>query len=239
MGVWIYRRCFAMSELLRLEGISKSFPAPDGSQVRILSGLDLSLEEGEVISIVGRSGSGKSTLLSIAALLLSPDSGRILYGGRDTSSLTSREVSSLRSMSMGFIFQSSILLEDFSALENVAMPLLIQGRSRREAFPEAERLLMKVGLSERMGYRPGQLSGGERQRVAIARALSPSPSVVFADEPTGSLDERSAADIESLLLSAVRSEGRGMIIVTHDRNLAERADRMLLLSEGRLSDEGI
>ena len=228
-----------MSELLRLEGISKSFPAPDGSLVEILSGLDLSLEEGEVISIVGRSGSGKSTLLSIAALLLSPDGGRILYGGQDTSSLTAREVSSLRSTSMGFIFQSSILLEDFSALENVAMPLLIQGKGRREAFSAAERLLEKVGLSERMGYRPGQLSGGERQRVAIARALSPSPSVVFADEPTGSLDERSAADIESLLLSAVRSEGLGMIIVTHDRNLAERADRMLLLSEGRLFDEGV
>ncbi len=228
-----------MSELLRLEGISKSFPAPDGSLVEILSGLDLSLEEGEVISIVGRSGSGKSTLLSIAALLLSPDGGRILYGGQDTSSLTAREVSSLRSASMGFIFQSSILLEDFSALENVAMPLLIQGKGRREAFSAAERLLEKVGLSERMGYRPGQLSGGERQRVAIARALSPSPSVVFADEPTGSLDERSAADIESLLLSAVRSEGLGMIIVTHDRNLAERADRMLLLSEGRLFDEGV
>lgn len=228
-----------MSELLRLEGISKSFPAPDGSPVEILSGLDLSLEEGEVISIVGRSGSGKSTLLSIAALLLSPDGGRILYGGQDTSSLTAREVSSLRSTSMGFIFQSSILLEDFSALENVAMPLLIQGKGRKEAFSAAERLLEKVGLSERMGYRPGQLSGGERQRVAIARALSPSPSVVFADEPTGSLDERSAADIESLLLSAVRSEGLGMIIVTHDRNLAERADRMLLLSEGRLFDEGV
>ena len=228
-----------MSELLRLEGISKSFPAPDGSPVEILSGLDLSLEEGEVISIVGRSGSGKSTLLSIAALLLSPDGGRIFYGGQDTSSLTAREVSSLRSTSMGFIFQSSILLEDFSALENVAMPLLIQGKGRREAFSAAERLLEKVGLSERMGYRPGQLSGGERQRVAIARALSPSPSVVFADEPTGSLDERSAADIESLLLSAVRSEGLGMIIVTHDRNLAERADRMLLLSEGRLFDEGV
>ena len=228
-----------MSELLRLEGISKSFPAPDGSPVEILSGLDLSLEEGEVISIVGRSGSGKSTLLSIAALLLSPDGGRILYGGQDTSSLTAREVSSLRSRSMGFIFQSSILLEDFSALENVAMPLLIQSKGRREAFSAAERRLEKVGLSERMGYRPGQLSGGERQRVAIARALSPSPSVVFADEPTGSLDERSAADIESLLLSAVRSEGLGMIIVTHDRNLAERADRMLLLSEGRLFDEGV
>ena len=228
-----------MSELLRLEGISKSFPAPDGSPVEILSGLDLSLEEGEVISIVGRSGSGKSTLLSIAALLLSPDGGRILYGGQDTSSLTAREVSSLRSTSMGFIFQSSILLEDFSALENVAMPLLIQGKGRKEAFSAAERLLAKVGLSERMGYRPGQLSGGERQRVAIARALSPSPSVVFADEPTGSLDERSAADIESLLLSAVRSEGLGMIIVTHDRNLAERADRLLLLSEGRLFDEGV
>ena len=228
-----------MSELLRLEGISKAFPAPDGSLVHILSGLDLSLGEGEVVSIVGRSGSGKSTLLSIAALLLSPDSGRILYGGRDASSLSAKEVSSLRSLSMGFIFQSSVLLEDFSALENAAMPLLIQGRSRRESFSVAERLLEKVGLSERIGYRPRQLSGGERQRVAIARALSSSPAVVFADEPTGSLDERSAADIETLMLDAVRSEGRGMIIVTHDRNLALRADRMLLLSEGRLFDEGI
>ena len=228
-----------MSELLRLEGIRKSFPTPDGGAVHILTGLDLALEEGEVVSIVGRSGSGKSTLLSIAALLLSPDEGKVLYGGRDTSSLSQREIASLRSRSMGFVFQSSILLEDFSALENAAMPLLIQGRSRREAFLEAERLLDKVGLSERLGYRPLQLSGGERQRVAIARALSASPSIVFADEPTGSLDEHSAADIESLMLSAVRSEGRGMIIVTHDRKLASRADRMLMLSEGRLFDEGV
>ena len=225
-----------MSELLRLDGISKSYPTPGGGSIKILSSLSLSLEEGEVVSITGRSGAGKSTLLSIAALLLSPDEGRVLYRGHDSSRLSEKETAALRSSSMGFIFQSSVLLEDFSALENVAMPLLIQGRSRREAFSRASSLLDEVGLQERKEYRPRLLSGGERQRVAIARALSASPAIVFADEPTGSLDERNGLEIGRLMFSAVRKEGRGMIIVTHDRELAGSADRMLVLSEGRLSD---
>lgn len=228
-----------MSELLRLESIGKSFRTPDGSSLRILSGLDLSLDEGEVISIVGRSGSGKSTLLSIAALLLHPDEGRILYSGRDVTELREKEVASLRSTFMGFVFQSSLLLEDFSALENIAMPLLIQGMKAKEAFSKARRFLDMVFLSDRADYRPRLLSGGERQRVAIARALVASPGIVFADEPTGSLDERSADEIEELMLDTVRREGRGMIVVTHNREFASRADRMLILSEGRLCDGSI
>ena len=197
-----------MSELLRLEGITKSYRMPDGSSLDILSGVDLSLREGEVVSIAGRSGSGKSTLLSIAALLLAPDEGRILYEGKDVSGLSSKEMQRLRSRSVGFVFQSSLLLEDFTVLENAAMPLLIQGKKPREAYSEAER-------------------------------LPPSPLVIFADEPTGSLDERTAASIEALMLDTVRSEGRCMLTVTHNRDFAAKADRMLTLSEGRLFDGNV
>ena len=228
-----------MSEILRLEDIWKSFGTPSGSSVDILKGADLSVSEGEVVSIMGKSGSGKSTLLSIAALLLSPDKGRIIYSGKDVSKLSEREVQSLRSRAMGFVFQSSLLLEDFSALENVAMPLLIQGMKQRNAYAEASRLLTEVGLADRADYRPGFLSGGERQRVAIARSLVSSPLVVFADEPTGSLDEQSASEIAELMFSTVRKEKRCLVMVTHDMDLAMRADRMLILTEGRLADGSI
>ena len=228
-----------MSEILRLDDIWKSFGTPSGSSVDILKGADLSVSEGEVVSIMGKSGSGKSTLLSIAALLLSPDNGRIIYSGKDVSKLSEREVQSLRSRAMGFVFQSSLLLEDFSALENVAMPLLVQGMKQRNAYAEASRLLAEVGLADRTDYRPGFLSGGERQRVAIARSLVSSPLVVFADEPTGSLDEQSASEISELMFSTVRKEKRCLVMVTHDMDLAMRADRMLILTEGRLADGSI
>ena len=228
-----------MSEILRLEDIWKSFGTPSGSSVDILKGADLSVSEGEVVSIMGKSGSGKSTLLSIAALLLSPDKGRIIYSGKDVSKLSEREVQSLRSRAIGFVFQSSLLLEDFSALENVAMPLLVQGMKQRNAYAEASRLLTEVGLADRADYRPGFLSGGERQRVAIARSLVSSPLVVFADEPTGSLDEQSASEIAELMFSTVRKEKRCLVMVTHDMDLAMRADRMLILTEGRLADGSI
>ena len=225
-----------MNELLALQDISKSFPSPGGGRISILSGISLSLSSGEIVAITGRSGSGKSTLLSIAALLSTPDSGRILYSGRDIHGMGEGEIAHLRSHSMGFVFQSSLLLSDFSALENTAMPMMIQGMRRRNAMKEAERYLSLVGLLDRKDHRPAAMSGGERQRTAIARALAGRPSVIFADEPTGSLDERSAADVEDLLFSAVRDEGRCMLLVTHDRSLADRADRVLQLSEGVLSD---
>ena len=203
--------------LLELEGIRKSFPSPSGGRISILDGVDLSLSEGEIVSIVGRSGSGKSTLLSIAALLSRPDEGSIRYSGRDVSSLDERGTAALRAASMGFVFQSSLLLSDFSAEENIAMPLMIQGMKRQDALHEAARYLELVGLSE-------------------ARAIAGNPLVIFADEPTGSLDEKSAAAIETILLDAVRSTGHSLLFVTHDLDFAAKADRRLELMEGVLCD---
>ena len=186
-------------EVLRLEAVCKGYDAP-GGRLSILNGVDLSVSRGEVISIRGRSGCGKSTLLSVAALLLSPDSGRICYCGRDVSAFSGKEIERLRLESMGFVFQSSILLEDFSAEENAAMPLLIKGMKRKEAFSRADSLL--AGL--------------------------------FADEPTGSLDEKTALAVESLLLDAVRASGSALVYVTHNSEFALRADRALVLKEGVL-----
>ena len=224
-----------MSSLLKLEGIVKSFPSPMGGAIEILQGVNLTLEKGEVVAIVGRSGSGKSTLLSIAALLSSPDSGRIFYNERDVTALKEKEISVLRSH-IGFVFQSSQLLSDFSALENTAMPLMIQGEKKERAFSEAREFLKLVGLEERETHRSAELSGGEKQRVAIARALAGNPHVVFADEPTGSLDEKNAELVEELLLSAVRSTSHSMLLVTHNMSFARKADRVFELREGRLSE---
>ena len=224
-----------MSSLLKLEGIVKSFPSPMGGAIEILQGVNLTLEKGEVVAIVGRSGSGKSTLLSIAALLSSPDRGRIFYNEKDVTALKEKEISVLRSH-IGFVFQSSQLLSDFSALENTAMPLMIQGEKKERAFSEAREFLKLVGLEERETHRSAELSGGEKQRVAIARALAGNPHVVFADEPTGSLDEKNAELVEELLLSAVRSTSHSMLLVTHNMSFARKADRVFELREGRLSE---
>ncbi len=220
--------------LLELENIRKSFPSPEGGRLEILSDISLSVEKGEVISIVGKSGTGKSTLLSIAALLSLPDSGRVLYSGKDTSDMKETERDGLRAFDMGFVFQSSRLLKDFSALENIAMPLMIQGKKKKEAFRIAEEYLVLTGLEGRAKHRPQELSGGERQRVAIARALSGNPSVIFADEPTGSLDERNARAVEELLFESVRKTGHCMLLVTHNPQFASQADRCFELSKGVL-----
>lgn len=222
-------------ELLRLENIRKSFQTPDKKgELTILDGVDLSLGRGEVISIVGQSGSGKSTLLSVSALLTDISSGRILYDGKDVSLLSERELSEIRARRMGFVFQSSLLLEDFSALENIAMPLMIQGKKRKEALEEARAFLSLVLLDDRADHRPKALSGGERQRVAIARALVTSPDIIFADEPTGSLDERNAEMVEQMLLSTVKEKGKGMILVTHNPDFAAKADKVYTLKGGNL-----
>lgn len=222
--------------VLQLERLTKSYPSPEGGRLSVLSSVDLSLEKGEIVSITGRSGSGKSTLLSLAALLLPPDSGRVLYSGKDVTGLKGKELSRLRSFSMGFVFQSSLLLSDFSALENVAMPLLIQGKRKAEAYSKAEELLGLLSLSGRASHRPDELSGGEKQRVAIARALVTAPEIIFADEPTGLLDERTREDVENALFSSARSLGLSMLLVTHDPELAGKADRSLVLLGGRLQD---
>ena len=208
-------------EIFRLENISKSFSMASES-LEILKDINLSVRKGESVSIVGKSGSGKSTLLSIAALIDRPTEGRVIYSGRDCSHLKDSELSQLRASVMGFVFQNSLLLEDFSALENVMFPLLNQKKSRKEARSGAEAILESLGLEERMKHRPSQLSGGERQRTAIARALVTSPGVIFADEPTGALDEDSAAFTENLLLSAAAKRGAALVLVTHNPVFAAR-----------------
>ena len=222
-------------DLLRLVNIKKSFPSPDGKgELRILEGVDLVLKRGEVIAIIGQSGSGKSTLLSAAALLTDISEGEILYSGENVENMNEREISNLRSKKMGFVFQSSLLLEDFSALENIAMPLMIQGMKRIEALSVASEYLALVSLSDRANHRPKTLSGGERQRVAIARALASSPDIIFADEPTGSLDEKNAEIVEDMLLSTVREKNKGMLLVTHNPAFAAKADKIYTLKGGKL-----
>lgn len=224
-----------MAELLKLENVKKSYSS-GGKEglLHVLEDINLTVSSGEVVSITGKSGCGKSTLLSVAALLLEKDGGSIYYDGILTDSLTKKDLPGLRNQKMGFVFQNSLLLEDFNALENVAMPLLVRGMKKQEAYEKAKEYLEKVEMTDRATHRPKEMSGGERQRVAIARALSAEPSIIFADEPTGSLDEATSAIIENLLLDAVRREGRGMVLVTHNNAFASKADRMLTLKQGVL-----
>ncbi len=223
--------------VLRLENVSKAYSSPDGSTVEILKDIDLSIEMGSSVSIVGQSGCGKSTLLACAALLLSSDGGRIIYNGDDVRYLDDRALSELRRNSMGFVFQSSLLLEDFTALENVAMPLLIKGIKKRDAYRRAEEYLALMKIDDRASYKPVLLSGGERQRTAIARAIVSEPSIIFADEPTGALDEESASLVESLLLSAVKEKGLSMMLVTHNNQFAMKCDHSYLLKSGVLNEK--
>lgn len=225
-----------MSEnIFRLENVGKSFSAA-GGRLEILSGINLSLDKGESLSIMGRSGSGKSTLLSIAALIDRPTSGDIFYHGRNVSSLSESALTELRRSTMGFVFQNSLLLDDFSALENVALPLLNLKHGRKEAYERSREILTSVGMGERLGHRPDALSGGERQRVAIARALAVSPEVIFADEPTGALDEESAAMVENLLLAEVEQRGLSLVLVTHNPQFAARCSRRCILAHRELAD---
>lgn len=226
------------NEILRIENLSKSYDGVEnGEKLNILSSVNLVLNGGESLSITGKSGCGKSTLLSVSALLSPKDGGKIFYDGVDTDSIKEKDKAELRNRKMGFVFQNSMLLEDFSALENVAMPLLIRGEKKKSAFEKAEEYLCLVGMGERINHRPNRLSGGERQRTAIARALITEPSVVFADEPTGSLDEKTSRIIEDLLLCSVKKTGRGLILVTHNPIFASKTDKCYVLSSGVLNEE--
>ena len=225
------------NELLKMENVSKSYLEDGGGDLLILRDINLTLKKGEVVAITGKSGCGKSTLLSVAALLSRRDNGKIYYSGLDVDQIPPKDLSALRNRKMGFVFQSSMLLEDFSALENVAMPLLIRGVGRKEAYSKAKEYLALVDIFDRMDHRPSRLSGGEEQRVAIARALIGQAEVVFADEPTGNLDEKNARIIEELLISTVKKAGRGLLLVTHNPLFASKADRTCVLSEGVLHEE--
>lgn len=222
-----------MNNVLTAKGICKSYR--DGQQVTdVLHGVDLSISKGDMLAIVGSSGSGKSTLLHILGTLDNADSGSLTLAGHDVAGLSSAKKARLRNEQLGFIYQFHHLLMDFTALENVAMPLLIRGLSQRAAQQRANRMLERVGLSHRVSHRPAELSGGERQRVAIARALIAEPALVLADEPTGNLDQHTAETIYQLLRSLNKDLGTSFIVVTHDMQLASRLDRFLLMNAGHL-----
>jgi lipoprotein-releasing system ATP-binding protein len=205
-----------------------------GSELRVLDGIDLVLPKGETVALVGPSGAGKSTLLHIAGLLERPDGGRVLVGGEDCSSLSDERRTLLRRSELGFVYQYHHLLPEFSALENVMLPQMIAGVSRRASREKAAQLLERVGLAARAGHRPGRLSGGEQQRVAIARALANDPKILFADEPTGNLDHATGESVLALLLDLVRRTGLSALVATHNRELARRLDRIVALEDGRL-----
>lgn len=224
------------TELLSLQHIAKSFPSTQrgGEPIQILDSISLTMERSHAIAITGNSGSGKSTLLQIAAGLLGSDHGEVWFEGELLSTMDGRSLSRVRSRRMGFIFQASLLLEDFTARENVQIAAMIGSSTTAEARIKADEILSLVGLSDRLTHRPDQLSGGEKQRVAIARALVNEPAILFADEPTGSLDEGNAAMVEELLFSMVRQKGVALMLVTHNPAFASRCDEVYRISEREL-----
>jgi len=215
--------------MIIVDDIHKSF-----GEVEVLRGVSLEVERGEVVSIVGASGAGKSTLLQIVGTLMRPDSGTIEIDGMRPQDMNDRRLSAFRNGRIGFVFQFHHLLPEFDARENVMIPALIGGVSKREADRRARELLSTVGLADRMNHKPSALSGGEQQRVAIARALVNSPAVVLADEPSGNLDSATRDDIHSLFFSLRERFGQTFVIVTHDETLASTADRKIVMSDGKI-----
>ncbi|OZB43615.1 MAG: lipoprotein releasing system, ATP-binding protein [Alishewanella sp. 34-51-39] len=222
-----------MNNVLEARGINKSYR--DGAEVtQVLQQVELDVPVGKMVAIVGSSGSGKSTLLHILGTLDQADSGSMLLAGQQVSKLSANAKAALRNDKLGFIYQFHHLLMDFTALENVAMPLRIRGLAGKEAEQQASALLEKVGLSHRLKHKPSELSGGERQRVAIARALVTKPALVLADEPTGNLDQHTAEAIYQLLRQLNRDFKTSFVVVTHDRQLASRLDQQYLMTDGKL-----
>jgi lipoprotein-releasing system ATP-binding protein len=217
----------------------KSFRGGDGGVVPVLNGVDLSVARGEMIAVVGASGAGKSTLLHVLGALDRPDRGEVLIGGQSLSNRSDDELAALRNRAVGFVFQFHHLLREFSALENVMMPLRIGGQDASVARARALELIARVGLSHRADHRPSELSGGEQQRTAVARALALDPAIFLADEPSGNLDHGNAEMLHDLLAKLARDLEIAMVVVTHNRSLARRADRALHLEDGVLREADV
>ena len=220
---------------LQCHGLVKRF-AEGGQVLEILQGVDLSVSAGETLAIIGESGAGKTTLLQLLGGLDAPTQGQVTVFGQDLAALNSTARGALRNRTLGFVYQFHHLLPEFSALENVAMPLLLRRTPLAEVQAQARQLLERVGLGDRLTHRPGQLSGGERQRVAVARALVTSPAVVLADEPTGNLDHKSGERTLALMLELNRETGASLVVVTHSAEIARQMGRVLELADGRLHD---
>ena len=213
--------------MIRLRNIKKSF-----GDLQVLKGIDLYIEKGEIVSIVGPSGAGKTTLLQIMGTLDKPDSGTIEIDGEDISKLKQTALSKFRNKNIGFVFQFHQLLPEFTALENIMIPAFIAGTGKSEAKKRAEELLAFMGLTDRANHKPNQLSGGEKQRVAVARALMNRPSVIMADEPSGSLDSRNKEELHRLFFELRDKLGQTFVIVTHDESLAKLSDRIVHMKDG-------
>jgi len=218
------------------KNIWKEFPTGKNQTLQVLKGVDIEIKNGEFVVIVGMSGSGKSTLLHILGGLDRPTEGEVMMGEQNIFTLDEDGRASFRNTSMGFIFQFHHLLPEFTALENVCIPAMIGGKKLREVRSQASALLEQVGLSDRAGHKPSELSGGEQQRIAVARALMNKPRIILADEPSGNLDEENGMNLHRLLVRLCEETGTTFVIATHNFDLSRRADRVLRLSEGKLTD---
>ncbi len=221
------------NDVIRAEGLGKTY-AEGSLHTQVFDGLDIAVASGETVAILGASGAGKSTLLHLLGGLDVPSAGEVYVAGQKMSALSDAARGRLRNKALGFVYQFHHLLPEFTALENVMMPVLLAGRPTAEAMQRAQTLLENVGLGHRLQHKPGELSGGERQRAAVARALVNTPACVLGDEPTGNLDEKTAATVFAQMLELNRAQGTSLVLVTHDRRLARRLDRVLELQQGKL-----